>query len=78
MRRSKLLICSFVVVLGFAFQAFSQTQLAPGSAEKIEKLALAASSIFEVQIEKNLVLLTIRHYTKEIIEKLTPSIKVRS
>ena len=39
--------------------------------EKIEKLALAASSIFEVQIEKNLVLLTIRHYTKEIIEKLT-------
>jgi len=40
-------------------------------AEKIEKLALAASSIFEVQIEKNLVLLTIRHYTKEIIEKLT-------
>jgi aspartate kinase len=39
--------------------------------EKIEKLALAASSIFEVQIEKNLVLLTIRHYTKEVIEKLT-------
>jgi aspartate kinase len=39
--------------------------------EKIEKLALVASSIFEVQIEKNLVLLTIRHYTKEVIEKLT-------
>jgi len=39
--------------------------------EKIEKVALAASSIFEVQIEKNLMLLTIRHYTKEIIEKLT-------
>ena len=39
--------------------------------EKIEKLALAASSIFEVQIEKDLSLLTIRHYTKELIEKLT-------
>jgi aspartate kinase len=34
-------------------------------------LALAASSIFEVQIEKDLSLLTIRHYTKELIEKLT-------
>src|SRR5439155_24436938 len=39
--------------------------------EKIEKLALAASIIFEVQIEKSLTLLTVRHYTKEIIEKLT-------
>jgi aspartate kinase len=39
--------------------------------EKIEKLAFVASSIFEVQIEKDLELLTIRHYTKEIIEKLT-------
>ena len=38
MRRSKLPICSFVVVLVFAFQAFSQTQLAPDSAEKIDKL----------------------------------------
>jgi len=39
--------------------------------DKIEKLALSASSIFEVQIEKNLTLLTIRHYSKEIITKLT-------
>jgi len=39
--------------------------------EKIEKLALAASAIFEVQIEKKLTLLTVRHYTKEVIEKLT-------
>ena len=31
--------------------------------EKIEKLALAASAIFDVQIEKDLTLLTIRHYT---------------
>lgn len=40
-------------------------------AEKIEKLALAASAIFDVQIEKNLTLLTIRHYTPEKINELT-------
>ncbi len=39
--------------------------------EKIEKLALAASEIFNVQIEKNLTLLTIRHYTDEKIDELT-------
>ncbi len=39
--------------------------------EKIEKLALAASDIFDVQIEKNLTLLTIRHYTPEKIQELT-------
>ncbi|MBA2561809.1 MAG: aspartate kinase, partial [Chitinophagaceae bacterium] len=39
--------------------------------EKIEKLALAASAIFDVQIEKNLTLMTIRHYNKALIEKLT-------
>ena len=39
--------------------------------EKIEKLALAASEIFDVQLEKNLTLLTIRHYDKATIEKLT-------
>lgn len=39
--------------------------------EKIEKLAMAASEIFDVQIEKNLTLLTIRHYTPEKIEELT-------
>src|SRR5258708_2463029 len=35
--------------------------------EKIEKLALAASEIFDVQLEKDLTLLTIRHYTEEKI-----------
>jgi aspartate kinase len=40
-------------------------------AEKIEKLALAASEIFDVQIEKKLTLLTIRHYTAEKINELT-------
>ena len=39
--------------------------------EKIEKLALAASEIFNVQIQKNLTLLTIRHYTEEKIQELT-------
>jgi len=39
--------------------------------EKIEKLALAATELFDVQIEKGLTLLTIRHYNEEIIDKLT-------
>ncbi len=39
--------------------------------EKIEKLALAASEFFDVQIEKDCTLLTIRHYTEDIIQKLT-------
>lgn len=39
--------------------------------EKIEKLALAASAIFDVQLQKDLTLLTIRHYTEEKIKELT-------
>ena len=39
--------------------------------EKIEKLALMASEIFDVQLEKNLTLLTIRHYNPAIINKLS-------
>ena len=39
--------------------------------EKIEQLALAASSIFDVQLEKDLTLLTIRHYDDATIEELT-------
>jgi len=39
--------------------------------EKIEKLALAASEIFDVLLEKNLTLLTIRHYTEDKIKELT-------
>jgi len=39
--------------------------------EKIEKLALAASELFDVQIEKGLTLLTIRHYNEEIVNELT-------
>ncbi|HEY1020566.1 MAG TPA: aspartate kinase [Sediminibacterium sp.] len=40
-------------------------------AEKIEHLAAAASSLFDVQVEKELTLLTIRHYTTETFERLT-------
>ncbi len=39
--------------------------------EKIEKVAIKASEIFDVQLEKNLTLLTIRHYTGEFLNRLT-------
>ena len=39
--------------------------------DKIDKLALAASEIFDVQLEKNLTLLTVRHYDDATIELLT-------
>lgn len=39
--------------------------------EKIEKLALDASGIFDVELERNLTLLTIRHYDVETYQKLT-------
>jgi aspartate kinase len=38
--------------------------------EKIEKLALAAADIFDVQVEKGLTLLTIRHYTEDVLQKM--------
>jgi len=40
-------------------------------AEKIEKLALAASQLFEVTVEKNISLLTIRHYNEAIVQQMT-------
>jgi aspartate kinase len=39
--------------------------------EKIDKLAFEAGEIFDVQLMKDLTLLTIRHYNKETFEKLT-------
>ncbi|MEO5946881.1 MAG: aspartate kinase [Chitinophagaceae bacterium] len=39
--------------------------------EKIEKLALQASEFLNVEVTKDLSLLTIRHYTKEKFEELT-------
>jgi len=38
---------------------------------KIEKLALAAAGLFDVQIERGLTLLTIRHYDLEVLGRLT-------
>ena len=39
--------------------------------EKIEKLALKASEFLNVEVTKDLSLLTIRHYTKEKFDELT-------
>jgi aspartate kinase len=39
--------------------------------DKIQKLALDASDFFEVQVEKGLTLLTVRHYQEELLQKLT-------
>lgn len=39
--------------------------------DKIEKLALSASGIFDVRVEKNLTLLTIRHYKIDLVTELT-------
>ncbi len=39
--------------------------------EKLEKLAFKASEIFDVQMEKDLTLLTIRHYNADIIKSLS-------
>ena len=38
--------------------------------EKIDMLAFEVAEIFDVQLKKELTLLTIRHYNKEIVEKL--------
>ncbi len=38
--------------------------------DKIEQIAVSASEIFDVQIEKELSLLTIRHYTEELLQKM--------
>lgn len=39
--------------------------------DKIEKLALAASAFLDVQVIGDLSLLTIRHYSKEMLDKIT-------
>ncbi len=43
---------------------------------KTENIALKASDIFDVQIQKNLLLLTIRHYTDEMIGQLSKNKEV--
>jgi aspartate kinase len=44
--------------------------------EKIVNLAREASLLFDVQVEKGLTLLTIRHYRKELLNKLTAERKI--
>jgi len=44
--------------------------------EKIEKLALEASLYFDVEVEKGLTLLTVRHYKEELVKKLIDNRKV--
>jgi len=39
--------------------------------EKIGELAAEASAIFDVELEKNLSLVTIRHYTREMVDRLS-------
>jgi aspartate kinase len=46
-------------------------------ADRIEKLALSASEDFDVQVEKNLTLLTVRHYREELITQLSNGKRVR-
>jgi aspartate kinase len=46
-------------------------------ADRVEKLALAASKMFDVQVEKDLELLTIRHYRGEVLEKLSEGKRIR-
>lgn len=38
--------------------------------DKVNQLAAAAATIFDVQVERNLSLLTIRHFTNEIVENM--------
>lgn len=44
--------------------------------EKTENIALKASEIFDVQIQKNLTLLTVRHYNDKMISEFTKSKEV--
>jgi aspartate kinase len=44
--------------------------------DKIEKLALEAAELFDVKVMKELSLLTIRHYNKQLFEKMTEGKKV--
>ena len=46
-------------------------------ADKIEKLALSASSLFDVQVEKNLSMLTIRHYREDLLQELSKGKRIR-
>jgi aspartate kinase len=40
-----------------------------GHPEKIDQLCLSAADIFDVEVEKGLSLLTIRHYREDVIQR---------
>ena len=44
--------------------------------DKVEQLALRASEIFDVQIETDLTLLTIRHFTNDLLQEMTRNHKI--
>jgi aspartate kinase len=44
--------------------------------DKVEAFALKAGEQFDVAVQKNLTLLTIRHYTKELVQKLTEGFEI--
>jgi len=46
-------------------------------ADKIEKLALSALELFDVQVEKDLSLLTIRHYRDDLLHELSKGKRIR-
>lgn len=69
----------YTLLAGFRIQASLIQTEAVGvrvciddNAAKIEQLALAAAAEFEVQVEKGLTLLTIRHYTEDLLQQLSP------
>jgi aspartate kinase len=39
--------------------------------DRVERLALAASELFDVRVEKDLTLLTIRHYNEQVFKEQT-------
>ncbi len=45
--------------------------------DKIEKLALSAAELFDVHVEKDLTLLTIRHYDQSLVDKLVKGKSIR-
>ena len=44
--------------------------------EKTSQFASTAAAIFDVQIQKNLTLLTIRHYTPDYVDQLSKDYEV--
>lgn len=56
--------------------AISFTVVLDNWPDKIEKLALDASTIFDVQVTRNLSLLTMRHYNREVFDKLIEGKKI--